>query len=152
MGESAQDCARDLLAVVLMVMQAVRVEMRSRRTPELTVPQFRTLVFLTKFPGAGLSDLAEHIGLSLPSMSKMIDGLVGKGLVARAGCAGDRRRVSLSLTVKGKSIYRQASQGTHAALAKRLDALSPGESAELSRALRAVEKIFSPEREAQEKA
>lgn len=147
MAESKQECARDLLAVVLMVMQSVRVEMRSRRTPELTVPQFRTLVFLSKFPGAGLSDLAEHIGLSLSSMSKMIDGLVGRGLVARAGCAGDRRRVSLSLTATGRSIYRQASRGTLAALAKRLKALSPEESAELSRAMRAVQRIFTPQAE-----
>jgi DNA-binding MarR family transcriptional regulator len=148
MAESRQDCARDLLAVVLMVMQSVRVEMRSRRTPELTVPQFRTLVFLSKFPGAGLSELAEHIGLSLPSMSKMIDGLVGRGLVDRVGCAEDRRRVSLSLTPTGKSIYGQASRGTHAALAKKLNALSSEESAELSRAMRAVQRIFAPEREA----
>jgi DNA-binding MarR family transcriptional regulator len=151
MAESTQDRARELLAAVFMVMQAVRVEMRSRRTPDLTVPQFRTLVFLSKFPGAGLSDLAEHIGLSLPSMSKMIDGLVSKGLVTRVECVSDRRRVSLSLTTTGKSIYRQASRGTNAALAKRLDALSPEESANLSQAMRAVERIFTNEREAQAK-
>jgi DNA-binding MarR family transcriptional regulator len=148
MGDSKQECARELLAVVLMVMQAVRVEMRSRRTPELTVPQFRTLVFLSKFPGAGPSDLAEHIGLSLPSMSKMVDGLVGKGLVARESCTDDRRRVSLTLTPTGRSIYGQASQGTLAALAKKLDALTPQERAELSRSMRTVQRIFTSEREA----
>jgi MarR family transcriptional regulator for hemolysin len=145
---ASHDCADDFLAVVLMVIQAVRVEMRSRRPPELTVPQFCTLVFLTKFPGASLSDLAENVGLRLPSMSKMINSLVDKGLVIREGCAENRRRVALSLTPKGSSIYGQASWGIHAALARRLKSLSQEESAELRRAMQAVQRIFAPQRKA----
>jgi len=36
--------------------------------------------------------VAEHVGLRLPSMSALIDGLVERGLVARRQSAVDRRR------------------------------------------------------------
>lgn len=146
MNDPSFDCAKELLEAVPLVMQAIRVEMRSRRTPDLTVPQFRTMVFLNKFPGTALSDLAEYVGLSLPSMSKMIDGLVGKGLVSREGCARDRRRIALALTPRGKAILRKARQGTQEALAGRIGALSQPERQDLLHSLKNLRLLFLPDR------
>ena len=53
---------------------------------DLSVPQFRTLLFLRRHPGASLSEVAEHIGLTLPSISKMIDRLEARDLLARLAC------------------------------------------------------------------
>ncbi len=132
---------------VLATMQSIRVEMRSQRTPELTVPQFRTLVFLSKYKGAGLSDLAEHIGLSLPSMSKMIESLVGKGLVSRESCATDRRRVSLTLSPQGEAIYRKASRSALDMLARKLEGLSAQDLEALLPLLRELNSLFRPARD-----
>ena len=96
MGITADQCAHELLEVVPLVMRTIRTEMRGHRGADLSVPQFRTLVFLGNHGGASLSDLADFIGLTLPSVSKLIDGLVTRKLVARKVCTNDRRRVKRS--------------------------------------------------------
>ena len=80
---SPDECARQILEIVPMVMRAIRTEIRSHRGSELSVPQFRVLIFLNRHEGASLSDIAEHLGLTLPSTSKMIDGLVARNMVTR---------------------------------------------------------------------
>ena len=76
MSESPAHTARELMEVVPLVMRTFRAEMRGSRANDLSVPQFRALGFVHRKPGTSLSDVAEHIGLALPSMSKLIDGLV----------------------------------------------------------------------------
>jgi hypothetical protein len=44
------------------------------------MPQFRTLAVIDRNANASLSDVTEHIGLTLPSMSKLVDGLVARKL------------------------------------------------------------------------
>jgi hypothetical protein len=55
-------CAREVMETVPLVMRFIRTEMRSRRAPSLSVPQFRVLTFLSRRPGAPLSSVAEHLG------------------------------------------------------------------------------------------
>ena len=45
--------------------------------------QFRTLAFVDANQGASLSEVAGHIGLGLPSMSKLVDALVNRELLTR---------------------------------------------------------------------
>lgn len=76
-----EESAGRLLDTVPQVMRCIRTEMRSRRGHNLTVPQFRTLNFLKRSPEASLSEVAEHLGLTLPSASKIVDGLVTEKLL-----------------------------------------------------------------------
>jgi DNA-binding MarR family transcriptional regulator len=150
MSVSTDKCAREILDVVPLIMRAIRAEMRSQRTPDLSVPQFRTLAFLSRNAGASLSDVAEHIGLTLPSMSKMIDGLVKRGLVSRQTFPQDRRRVTLELTGQGRATWQSARLATQAHLAGRLEALSEPERAALTNALRALRPLFMSSTETDE--
>ena len=43
-----EESARKLLEVVPIIMQDIRSEMRSRRSIDLTVPQFRVLAFVNR--------------------------------------------------------------------------------------------------------
>jgi DNA-binding MarR family transcriptional regulator len=147
MQVSSGECAREMLEVVPLVMRAIRSEMRSRRTPDLTVPQFRALFYLNRNEGASLSDLAEHIGLTLPSMSTMIDGLVTRSLMIRQTHASDRRRVTLSLTARGRATLQSMRDSTQAHLAERLAALPSSERAAVVQAMQALRPIFTPHRQ-----
>lgn len=73
-------------------MQAIRVEMRAERLHELSVPQFRTLAYIARQPGAVLRR-GGFIGMTLPSMSVLINGLVEDSLVLRQTSLLDRLRV-----------------------------------------------------------
>jgi len=51
-----------------------------------------------------LSDLAEHFGASMPSMSRAVDALVKKGLATRVEDPDDRRVRRVKITAKGKEL------------------------------------------------
>ena len=143
MPDNADDCAREVLDTIPLIMCAIRTEMRKRRKFDLSVPQFRALAFLHHFPNASLSDVAEHVGLMLPSMSKLMDGLVARGLVTRRESSGDRRRVDLALTPAGKSVLEMAYKECQAHLAVVLGQLGAGERAAVIRAMQTLRTIFT---------
>jgi DNA-binding MarR family transcriptional regulator len=51
-----------------------------------------------------VSELAEAFGASVPSMSRAVDGLVGKGLATRVEDPDDRRVRRVAITAKGKKL------------------------------------------------
>ncbi len=138
-------CAAMLMEVVPAVMRRIRTEMRSQRMPSLSVPQFRALIYLRRNEGASLSDVADQLGIMLPSMSKAIDALVGRGLVIRRVSPSDRRYASLRLSARGQTELRRARSITEANLALALSALSPAQQAEVVQGLRAMGQVFAPE-------
>ena len=87
---SATQCAAAMLEGLPPVMWFIRCRMRKHRTRGLSVPQFRALVLLDRYPTASLSLVAEHLGSSQPSASRLISGLVSRGFVTRRECADDR--------------------------------------------------------------
>ncbi len=134
-----------LMEVVPRVMHRIRMEMRSHRAPGLTVPQLRTLIYLYRNEGASLSAVAEHVGLKLPSMSKMVDALVARKLVIRRAVADDRRYVSLRLSAHGLAELRRTRRMTEASLAEALGPLLPEQQAKVVEALKMLGRVFAPE-------
>jgi DNA-binding MarR family transcriptional regulator len=139
-----QKCAREILDVVPLVMRSLRADMRHYRAPGMSVPQLRTLVYLSGNEGASLSEVAEHIGLRLPSMSALIDGLVTRSLVVRQTSHSDRRRVTLSLTRAGRTALDEARRSTLGHLEERLAALPDAELATVVQAMCTLRSIMAP--------
>jgi DNA-binding MarR family transcriptional regulator len=139
---SPETCAREVLETAPLVMRAVRAEMRRHRAADLSVPQFRTLTFLNRQAGASLSEVASHIGLKLPSISLLVDGLVERKLISRSTHAADRRRVTLALTARGQSVLEAAHSATQAALAEKLAALSYQDRTIVVQAMQALHSVF----------
>jgi DNA-binding MarR family transcriptional regulator len=138
-----QDCAAALLDALPGVVWFVRRQMRSRRAEGLSVPQFRTLVQLQRCPEASLYELAEKLGSSLPTLSRIVSGLVVHGWVERKSCTRDRRRVSLQLTARGRATLDAAWTGTQAAIAERLSGLAEADRVTLARALALISELFA---------
>ena len=67
-------------------------------TADLSPPQYRVLGLLDEHSSAVSSDLAERLAVRPPSVTAIIDGLVGRGLVERRNVAADRRQVDHVLT------------------------------------------------------
>lgn len=136
-------CAEQLLSTVPLVMHAIRSEMRSHRPAGLSVPQFRTLNFIRRHEGASLSEVAEHLGLALPTVSRLTDALVKREFVTREVSSTDRRRAILRLTDGGASTLREAAQHARVRLAGMLKSLTPEEEAQVSEAMRLLYNVFS---------
>ena len=124
MSKITEETAHQVLDVVPAIMRTIRTEFRGERSTNLSVPQFRTLAYIKDNNGASLSSLAAHIGLTLPSMSKLIDELVSRGLVVRNEHQEDRRKICLQLTPAGKKELEAAYEHTQAFLVKKLSGLA----------------------------
>ena len=124
-------------------MRFVRAEMRAHRQALLTVPQFRALVFVSYHEHSSVTALAEHLGLSLPAASRMVEILVQRGFVRRSARAGDRRCVRLSLTRRGAAAFHTAHHATQAALVRRFRALTESDLAVVTRAMAILGRLFA---------
>jgi len=144
MANSADECARELIEVIPEVMQVIRTELRRQRGPDLSVLQIRVLAFLNRNPGAPLSAVAEQVGLTLPSMSTQVTGLVERALVHRAVASGDRRYITLTLTPQGQALLQAALREAQVSVAQMVARLSVAERATVIEALQLLRSIFSP--------
>ncbi|HUB87350.1 MAG TPA: MarR family transcriptional regulator [Verrucomicrobiae bacterium] len=142
MNRAAESCARELLETIPVVMAFIRDQIRRRRTAGLSLPQFRTLSFLNRTRSASLSAVAEHLGLSLPAMSRLINGLVAGRLVVRETVASNRRQVSLTLTPRGAATLEKVRREVRLQLGNVLTTLSAAEQKAIRRALRILHGVF----------
>jgi MarR family transcriptional regulator for hemolysin len=149
----SDEAARELLEVVPVIVKDIRSEMRSRRSPDLTVPQFRTLAFVDRNRGTSLSAVANHMGLTLPSTSKLVDGLLDRGMLTREDNPADRRRVKLGVTNHGLRILETSRRGTLMYLTGKIASLSTDEREVIVKAMKAMRSVFigSTQKQAVEK-
>nr|WP_274636828.1 MarR family winged helix-turn-helix transcriptional regulator [Microbacterium bovistercoris] len=98
----------------------------------------------------GMSQLAAVTAATLPRLSKVVQKLIGRGLVERRTDVADRRAVNLTLTSAGRRALVRATPG-HIALARHLviDALTPAQLDALADALEPVVAALDPHRSVQ---
>ncbi len=149
MTPSAEVCAQEVLEVVPVVMRTIRAELRRHRAADLSIPQFRTLAFIDRNADASLSDVAEHIGLTLPSLSKIVDGLVNRKFVTRQTARDDRRRMTLALTARGLNALETSRAATRACLAEELAALSDRQRETVVQAMEILRPMFAAQGKAE---
>ena len=82
---------------------------------DLSLSQYRVLGLLDA-SAAVSSDLAERLAVSPPSVTAVVDGLVGRGLVERRTVTADRRRVEHVLTPAGRRALDRADAGVSSRL------------------------------------
>jgi DNA-binding MarR family transcriptional regulator len=73
--------------------------------PSMTASQRITLVELALEGPLRLNDLAQRVGVSLPTASRSVDALEALGLAERAQDPTDRRALSIDLTPGGRALF-----------------------------------------------
>lgn len=139
---SALELSSEILDIVPFVMQLIRTEMRSSAKPNLTIAQFRMLARLSRGPQTN-KDLAEWIGISTPTASRTIDGLVRRNFVKRETGAADRREVRLLITKSGLSEFERIKAAAKASFAARLQELSADQEARIRIGLQALREVVA---------
>jgi DNA-binding MarR family transcriptional regulator len=89
-----------------------------------------------------LSELAERMGITAPTASRAVDGLVDLGLLERLPDAADRRAVRIDLTGPGRTDVEGRKARAAAALEPAAGALSPQDRAELAALLARLADAF----------
>lgn len=131
-----QHNAEVIMETVSMVTRTIRREMKKHRPVEMSMQQFRVLRILERHPDISLSAVAEHMGLTNASASKLVESLVKQELMTRKDSPEDRRRVVLSLTKTGKNALEEARS---AALGRLAEILGDLDAEDRSAVIRAME-------------
>ena len=136
-----------MLDTVPLVMQVIRRYLRKGRSGDLSIPQLRTLFFinLNQHDCPSLSAAADFIGLSLPAMSRLVDALVRKALVARTACPDDRRQIRLALTDDGRVALEQSWKAAHARLTQEMCGITVEQRTAISAAMNVLREAFDPQ-------
>jgi DNA-binding MarR family transcriptional regulator len=75
---------------------------------DVSMKEYDVLYTLSKCPEPiSLTDLNQHVLLSQPALSRMVDRLAGRGLVRRVADHRDHRGVRLSLTEEGRAVQHR---------------------------------------------
>jgi DNA-binding MarR family transcriptional regulator len=106
------------------------------------VPQFRVLAYLHQTPGASLSEVANHLGVTRATASAMTDRLVQRHFVSRIEHPNTRRQVMLTLTESGSVYLKEIRLVTQGKIATLLDPLTEEQLRDVSTGLTTLEKVF----------
>ncbi len=71
----------------------------------ISIPQWRVLAVLHEFPGSTMNRLADLATVDRTTLTRALDNMVERGLVARRSDAADRRSIRLSLTETGLAVF-----------------------------------------------
>ncbi len=103
--------------------------LRNERPAEddLTPSQLAVLGTLSRCGAMTIGDLAGAEKVQPPSMTRIVNCLVGQGLLQRRPHPGDKRVVVLSLTDEARSVITESRRRKEAWLNQRLSELTPAE-------------------------
>jgi DNA-binding MarR family transcriptional regulator len=71
---------------------------------ELTLVQWRVLVITSQTEGLRIGELAGHLGISIPSASRLVRRIETQGLLTAIRAEDDRRATNIALTDAGRHI------------------------------------------------
>ena len=101
----------------------------------LSIPEWRILANLGRFGPLNAGELAERSSMEKPKVTRALQRLEARGLTQRAIVSADRRQVRLTLTRRGRLLFRQIAALALEWEAELLDALAPAERTAFDRIL-----------------
>jgi DNA-binding MarR family transcriptional regulator len=128
---------RDLFALASYMMRTANVgTFNAIAELDLSFTQIKVLCAMeTQGAERSVKALAEVLGVSLPAMSRAVDGLFERGLVEREEDPSDRRMKRVRLTDAGRDVPRALNDGRLSALAELIGSLEDEEAGALQHAL-----------------
>ena len=106
---------------------------------DISFTQLKCLGLLSEADApVSLGGLSEEIGLSLPAISRAVDGLVQRGEVKRAEDPSDRRSKLLTATARGHATYERLASVRAAGVQRFVESLEPEERDALGSALNPI--------------
>jgi DNA-binding MarR family transcriptional regulator len=103
----------------------------------ITIPQFRTLVILSNEGPVNLATLAGLLDVQPSTIGRMVDRLVGAGLIDRRPHPTSRRELVAELTTRGRKVVQKVSANRRKELARVVQKMPARERKGLVRALTA---------------
>ena len=141
------DVATEILRSIRQVVRGISIHSKLlQRDVGLTVPQVLCLRALFDLEGSGeitVAHISERVHLSPATVSRILDRLVGAGMVTRERGTVDRRRVSLALTPAGLERVQTLPLPLQETFVRRLGELPRDERLQLLTSLRRIASLMN---------
>ena len=100
----------------------------------ISLTEYDVLFNLSRQSGHALRirDLNKHLLLTQPSVSRLLDRLVARGLVTKSGDPDDARGTVVTLTTEGLAEFRRVGIRHSRSIARKMNVLSPQELRDLT--------------------
>ena len=125
------DCEDAITCLEQWVEVAMHLSMRNfmlySKENNLSMSQIGTLFHLHGKGTMGVTDVGEHLGITSPAASQLIERLVQQNLIERTEDPNDRRVRQLKLTEMGQDVLRKGIHARQSWMIKLAAALSPVE-------------------------
>ena len=131
----APDSVVDAVLSASRVLVAVAARSLADVGEEVTLTQYRTLVVLASRGPQNLAGLADAVGVTPATATRMCDRLVRKDLVRRRTGRDDRRQLRVALTGKGRSLVDAVTDRRRQEIARIMNEIPPEEQVVLVHAL-----------------
>jgi DNA-binding MarR family transcriptional regulator len=139
------DHDQEMAQTIIETFQAVLRALQTATAPvwvelDLSMAQLKTLFVLSSTGPAPIGQVAESLGISLPTASHLVERLVQAGLAERTEDQLDRRRTLARLSPQGVGLSERLRQGSRDRLHDWLARLGGEDRAALLRGLRALQR------------
>ena len=125
--EDSVDPITDALLTASRLLVAISARSIAQIDETITTAQFRTLVILSTEGPMNLATLAGLLDVQPSATGRMVDRLVGGGLIDRQTHPTSRRELLAALTTRGRQVVRQVTTARRAEIARIVEAMAPAE-------------------------
>lgn len=139
--EESLDALTDSLLVASRLLLAISARSIADVEETITFAQFRTLVILSNEGPINLATLAQLLGVQPSTTGRMVDRLVGVGLIDRHPHPHSRRELVVELTAHGEGVVQEVTARRRAVIAEIAGKMPARERQGLVRALNAFTSV-----------
>lgn len=111
--------------------RSMRAFIHHNRESDLSFSQVNTLFRLYHHGPSPISDLADHLGITLAAVSQLLNPLIDAGYILRSINPADRRVKLISLTDQGTDAVKASMQSRHAWVEDLAHLLTPSEKGQI---------------------
>lgn len=139
--------AEDLFSTLPLIDRSIRRKLLKMAlisiSEDITPPHFEIMKLLDEAGTLHVAEIGERLRIARPQMTYLIDKLVDLDIVERQTNTEDRRMLNITLTNKGKTIFKEHDSHIKNATRQTLSYLTDEELQDISASLRKLKAIFS---------
>lgn len=142
-----ESAAQVVLDTAVLLTRFVRRAVRSHPPSDLSLSAVRALSYVVGTPDVCVSDLADYLLVGAPTASKLVDELVGLGLVSRSPDESDRRKVRLRAAPGAEEALSTVARPVREEVTLLLSELDPADRRRVVEGMAIVRGLLRPDRE-----
>ena len=142
-----ESVAEDLLCIPPLIGRSIRRKLfktaLANMHEDMSPPHFEIVKTLEEAGTLHITEIGERLQIPGPQLTRLMDRLVGLGIIERQTDPADRRTINVRLTGRGRSVLQEHDRLMRDAIKTTLSCLTNEELTELSVSLRKLRDIFS---------